>query len=91
MTDLTHYVPYFTQNLRGATARHQVAVCGAFVTPEDHSAEPACETCVAWLQKDAEDDRPLSSEICQDCRQRFDEPHGWCLSCKSRKPGTSAA
>ena len=48
---MTHYLPYFTQYQRD----RQRAVCGAFITEKDHSAEPSCPQCLAWIQQDTID------------------------------------
>lgn len=50
-TMFSHYVPYFT------TSRYPTAVCGLsqrFVTFE-HSAEPTCPVCKAWLEAPADE------------------------------------
>lgn len=45
----THYIPAFTQRRRGG----QVAVCGATVSAREHTVEPSCPACQAWLARDA--------------------------------------
>lgn len=44
----THYIPSFTET----NGRKQLAVCGRWVTRHDHSTEPNCPACAAWLIKD---------------------------------------
>jgi len=42
----THYIPSFTV----ARGHQQQAVCGAWAeTASQHSAEPTCPKCAAWL------------------------------------------
>lgn len=45
---MTHYLPAFTTYRMS----RQRAVCGAFIAPTQHSAEPSCPHCEAWLQAD---------------------------------------
>jgi len=44
------YIPAFTEH-NGPKRR---AACGAWISRQEHSAEPTCATCQAWLAKDAE-------------------------------------
>lgn len=66
---MTHYVPYFAveeddrrflSSAAGDRARRRPrrlqAACGAVVTyPTDHTTEPTCPACAAWLVQDAAD------------------------------------
>lgn len=54
---MTHYLAAFVTVSRDRAARIQQAVCGAFIGPGDHSREPECSTCAAWLAQDTTDDR----------------------------------
>ena len=45
---MTHYLPAFTTY----RLSRQRAVCGAFIAPAQHSTEPSCAACVAWLEAD---------------------------------------
>lgn len=47
---MTHYIPYFTKPV-GSKRR---AACGELVERKQHSTEPACVDCVAYLERDAE-------------------------------------
>lgn len=49
----THWIPPFTR----INGRKQEASCGAWVTARDHSNEPSCPACAAYLQQDASDTR----------------------------------
>lgn len=42
---ITHYISYFCRE----NGRKREAVCGAWVTPGEHSAEPTCADCAHWL------------------------------------------
>lgn len=56
---MTHYVAYFTverSTFRGRTPTRQQAVCGEFVERGEHTAEPDCPVCAAWLQQEAADE-----------------------------------
>ena len=46
---ITHYLPPFTR-LRGV---HQQAACGKFILPQEHSAEPRCAACKAYVEREA--------------------------------------
>lgn len=46
----SHYLPYFTDRRRDGT---QLAACQSWVTMADHSTEPTCPACRAWLEEDA--------------------------------------
>ena len=49
--ELTHYIPAFTV-FRGREQRTQHAACGLFVSASEHSAEPTCEACLAYVNAD---------------------------------------
>ena len=61
--ELTHYTAYFTQNLRGATSQSQKAVCGAYILPTEHTSEPTCPQCLAYLQAEAEDEQAIADAL----------------------------
>lgn len=44
----THYAPYFTER----NGHKQLTVCGEWIRPTEHSTEPTCPTCQAYLQAD---------------------------------------
>ena len=64
---MSHHVPYFTvedavQAFQGGydtfrqRQRRLRAACGEFAYyPGEHSAEPTCLTCQAWILRDAEE------------------------------------
>ena len=58
MTEPTHYLPAFT-SLR---QRVQLAVCGRAINPEQHSTEPTCPKCHAWLEADEAEARSLAAQ-----------------------------
>lgn len=64
----THYIPSFTRPGRDRWNQQQ-AVCGEWVDVTDHTNEPTCATCAAWLVQDnsetLDDDEP-------DLNQRHD-------------------
>lgn len=45
----THYIPYFTRT----DGRVQRAVCGEMIHAVDHTPEPTCPQCKAWIDADA--------------------------------------
>ena len=47
---MSHYVPAYTE----VNGRHQKAACGAWVTPREHSSEPDCDACHAYLLAEAD-------------------------------------
>ncbi len=52
---MTHYVPFFTIQMsvfRGRPASRQQAACGEHVDAGEHSTEPDCQACAAWLQQE---------------------------------------
>lgn len=46
---MTHYIPFFTTRRHGL----QRAACGEPVDRRQHSCEPECPECAAWLAADA--------------------------------------
>lgn len=69
MTDaLSHYLPAFTVR----RAHLQKAVCGVMVDLRQHSTEPACAACQAWLEQE-----PVSDREGDACSSRC----GWCGRC----------
>lgn len=59
----THYTAYFTQNLRGEPSRSQRAVCGVYISPNEHTNEPSCPQCIAYLQQEAEDEPAIADAL----------------------------
>lgn len=55
---LTHYLPYFTERRRGAL----LAVCGASVAWDEHSPEPTCPQCAAWIDADEKEAAALAAK-----------------------------
>ncbi len=49
--DLTHYIPAFTV-FRGREQRLQYAACGTVVSASEHSTEPTCPDCMAYVESD---------------------------------------
>jgi hypothetical protein len=49
----THYIPPYTR----VNGRKQETVCGTWITAREHSKEPTCPACAAWLEQDAQDTR----------------------------------
>jgi hypothetical protein len=45
----THYIPYFTR----ADGKVQRAVCGEMIHAVDHTSDPTCPQCKAWIDADA--------------------------------------
>lgn len=54
----THYIPYFCRE----NGRKREAVCGAWVTPREHSAAPTCAECARWLLQEADDELQTSED-----------------------------
>lgn len=54
---MTHYLPAFTTRHQ----RLQMAICGRIITQHEHSAEPTCPRCLAWLEADAAEARALAA------------------------------
>jgi uncharacterized paraquat-inducible protein A len=52
----SHYLPAFTTRRQ----RVQMAACGTFINPEEHSQEPTCARCKAWLDADTEEAAALA-------------------------------
>lgn len=55
---MTHYVPFFAE----PHARYRTAVCGAHVFMSEHSAEPSCPKCLAWLEADDAEAKALDAK-----------------------------
>ena len=53
MTSYTHYIPAFTRQ----NGRTQQAACLLYIRPSEHSNEPTCPECAAWLAADVADPR----------------------------------
>jgi len=51
----SHYLPWFTTHKNG---RLQQTACGIYISRDNHTAEPTCPQCAAWLVRDAEDLNP---------------------------------
>ena len=49
----THYIPAFTRE----NGRQREAACGAWVRRAEHSCEPSCPTCKAYLESETADTR----------------------------------
>ena len=47
---ISHYVPAYTEINGG----REKAACGALVTPREHSTEPDCDACQAYLSAEAD-------------------------------------
>jgi len=45
----SHYIPYFTTE----NGPKRSTVCGLWIDKRDHTAEPTCPDCQAWLADDA--------------------------------------
>lgn len=45
----SHYIPYFAEMIRACVYR---AVCGRSILEREHSADPSCSRCKAWLEAD---------------------------------------
>lgn len=52
MMNTTHYIPIFTTLYHG----QQRAVCGETVNQWQHSAEPSCPACLAYLLAERDED-----------------------------------
>ena len=51
----THYAPAFTR-IKGV---RQQAACGLFILPSQHSAEPGCPVCQAYVLQEADLDHAM--------------------------------
>ena len=60
---MTHYIGCFTQTLRGLTSLRQRAVCGVYVDRGEHTTEPTCPACLAYLQKEADDEPAIADAL----------------------------
>lgn len=49
----THYVPALAE----PNGRQRRAVCGAWTTLREHTNEPTCPECAAWLTEERADER----------------------------------
>jgi hypothetical protein len=62
---MSHYIPYFAveasvaYNPNAQPSRYLRAVCGAVVPFKDHTIEPTCPKCAAWLEADAKAECPF--------------------------------
>lgn len=54
----THYILPFTV----INGRVQRAACGRYVLPKEHSAEPTCATCKAYVEDDAKTQNETAEE-----------------------------
>lgn len=52
----THYIPAFTV-FRGREQHVQHAACGQFVSASEHSTEPTCAECLAYVESDPYKDK----------------------------------
>lgn len=59
MINQTHYIPAFTAR----NGHDQQAACGRWVRATEHTAEPSCPNCRAYLEQDAEDDTKTAEEM----------------------------
>lgn len=57
--EATHYLPVFTQQ----RARTQRAVCGVYVAPKEHSSEPTCPDCRAYLERQEAEDADTAAAL----------------------------
>lgn len=56
----SHYLrPAFTHRRGHGKHAEEIAVCGRWVPIHDHSVEPQCKACAAWLEQDAVDTEAL--------------------------------
>ena len=46
---MSHYIPAFTE----VNGHSQRAACGVWVRAEEHSTEPTCEGCKAYVESEA--------------------------------------
>ena len=65
---MTHYITFFTVSRHG----REWAACGQWVTPKQHSVEPTCAACVAYVLADAKD----YEETAEALEQEFPEWRG---------------
>lgn len=88
----THWIPPFTSKVGG----RQQAVCGDFVMLAEHSNEPTCSRCKAYVEAEASDTRtaedvfgePVAANYtCEGCgaRMGFPAPKGLCWPCELKQ------
>ena len=65
---MTHYIPFFTVTRQGL----QLSACEQWVTPKQHSAEPTCAICAAFLIAETKD----YEETAEALEQEFPEWRG---------------
>ena len=53
----TCYIPAFTS----VHQRLQMAICGRIIDWREHSPEPTCPRCLAWLEADEAEAKALSA------------------------------
>ena len=72
---MTHYIPAYTER---RLSRLQRAVCGVWIREQDHSAEPACAQCAAWLDADSREAAALAAKWDAEasCRHDWQEQPG---------------
>lgn len=68
---ITHYIPYFCRE----NGRQREAVCGHWVTPPEHSAEPTCADCARWLLQEADETKTADGAFAPDSRDGNTEDH----------------
>ena len=54
---VTHYIPAFTSMHQ----RLQMAICGRIIAWNEHSPEPTCPRCAAWIDADEKEAAALSA------------------------------
>ncbi len=55
MRTISHYVPAYCEHRIGTTLQREYkAVCGVWVTPDQHATEPRCSDCRIWLAADVQ-------------------------------------
>ena len=47
--DVTHYLPAYTE----VNGRQQKAACGRWIRAQEHSNEPTCDGCHAYVESEA--------------------------------------
>ena len=55
---MTHYLPYFTTRRHGG----QQAVCGRVIDAHEHSPDPTCPKCQAWIDADEKEAAALAAQ-----------------------------
>ena len=56
---ISHYIPAFTKTRGHGEHMEGRAVCGSWTGWRNHSIEPRCPDCAAWLEQDAVDTEAL--------------------------------